>query len=297
MRIGIVRYRGKSLRCVDPAGLLGASSIAHICDDQVFFNHVDGEGKEFDVTILIGTPQMVEWYKTRKPKWGKVLFMFYKASLELNNLKEIPSIDLFDGILTTQKNTKSWDIFGKPVIDTFLPYIPESFDAEKKEKAVVIIKHLEDKNVNFIDTLSVFKKTGMKGIVSTNCAFPYSEDTEKLNGLVKKLNLDLEVNRPKNRQEYMESISDCSVMLTMDSRQSYGRWVVDAATLGIPCIGTYSTMQEILYPEYMVYPNEIDKAVELVKTAKPKNIDWSLFEPHQVRKALEGKIEANFGRI
>lgn len=297
MRIGIVRFRGRSVYYPDLTGLLGVDSLAYICEDRTLYNHNDAENKVFDVTIVIATPEMVEWYKAHKPKWGKVLYMFYRASIELNDLKEIPNLDLFDGILTTQTNSKSWEVFGKPVIETFLPYVPENFKSEKKDKAVVIIKHLEDKNVNFIETLSVFKKTSLKGIVSTNCAFPYSEDTEKLKGLVSKLNLDLEVTRPGSRQEYMESISDCSVMLTMDSRQSYGRWVVDAATLGIPCIGTYSTMQEVLMKDYMIYPNEIEKAVSLVKTAKPLNIDWSLFEPHQVRKALEGKIEKNFGRI
>lgn len=299
MRIGIVRYRGRSVHYPDITGLCGVDSLAHICEDQMLYNHKDAENLIFDITLLVGTPEMVKWYKENKPKrWGKIFYLFYRAGLDLNNLDDIENISPFDGILTTEKNSKSWDVFGKPVIECFLPCVPDKFEKiEKSGKVILIIKNMSDRNVNFIDTLSVFKKTGLKGIVSTNSAFPYCEDTEKLKNLVKKLDLDIEVNRPKDKIEYIESIQDCSVMLSMDVRQSYGRWVLDAANLGIPCVGTYSTMQEALYPEYMVNANEIEKAVELVKTAKPVNIDWSLFEPNQVRKALEGKIEAHFGRI
>lgn len=295
MRIGIVRYWGRTKIFNDLRGLLGVDSIANICDGSALYNHVDGMARTFDAVLFIATPDAMKWYVENKPtRWGKVFFVYYTWPPLLNNSKEIESVGLFDGILTFFNNKLSWEIFGKPVIEMLLPCVPESYPAEKCEKVCVIVKTLQNSYVNFLDTLSVFKKTGMRGIVSTNSAVPYCNDTDGLRALVNHLNIELEVSRPKNRQEYMAEIADCSVMLSMDARQSYGRWVIDAAQLGIPCVGTYSTMQDILMRDYLVHSNELDRAAELVTTAKPVSVDWCLFDPIRLRKHLEHQIETAF---
>lgn len=296
MKIGLVRYWGRTKTFPDLRGLLGVDSMTHLCDRPVLWNHIDGAEQSFDVAILIATPEALKWFaETGRPAgWGKVLFMYCREALRLNNPAEINELERFDGLFTTFDNAAAWSVFGKPVIQSLVPCLPpDTVRSEPKADTVaVIVKHLGDPLVNFIETLSIFNRTGMLGVSSTNSAAPYKDDTDKFRELARQLSPNLVVARPRDRAEYMASIQDCSVMLACDARQSYGRWVLDAAQLGIPCVGTYSTMQNLLMPQYMIAPNEIERGVELVKTAKPVPIDWGLFEPSRLKRALEANVAA-----
>lgn len=292
MKIGLVRYWGRSKSFPDPRGLLGVDSMTHLCERPVLWNHIDGAEQAFDVAILVCTPEALKWFSAGRPaKWGKVLFMYCREPLRLNNPGDIEQIDRFDGLFSTFDNP-AWEVFGKPVIQSLVPCLPpESPPHEPKaDRVCVVVKHLNDPNVNFIDTLAIFKKTGMSGVSSTNSAAPYKDDTDKFRELAARLGLDLAITRPRDRNEYMAGIADCRVMLACDARQSYGRWVLDAAQLGIPCVGTYSTMQRLLMPDYLIHANEIERGADLVKSAKPVSVDWGQFEPSRLKRDLEASV-------
>lgn len=294
MKIGLVRYWGRSKAFPELRGLLGLDSMTHLCKRPVLWNHVDGAEQAFDVVILVCTPEALAWFAQARPsRWGKVLFMYGREPMRLNTPAEIEQLDRFDGLFTTFANP-AWEVFGKPVIQSLVPCLPpeNTLLTNRADKVAVIVKHLGDPLVNFIDTLAIFKKTGMAGVSSTNSAAPYKDDTDRFRELARRLGLNLTITRPRDRAEYMAGIVDCRVMLACDARQSYGRWVLDAAQLEIPCVGTYSTMQNLLMPQYMIGPNEIERGVDLVKSARPVSVDWGLFEPSRLRRAFEASLAA-----
>jgi len=63
-------------------------------------------------------------------------------------------------------------------------------------------------------------------------------------------------------EDYLRRLAECAIMVSVDHRYTMGRFPIDAAALGIPCIGGNSHSARRLFPDLVCEPWRVDQQLE-----------------------------------
>ncbi len=131
---------------------------------------------------------------------------------------------------------------------------------------------------NGLTTLATFKKLGRRG-----ACYPYFEEEKNL--MRQFLGSDnLEFRPQLGWPDYFREHSRYAIGLHMDYRTSWGRFPLDCASAGIPCVSSpMGHVQPILYPDTTVQPYDVEGAVAAIQRLTN---DRSFYD-HVVRIANE----------
>lgn len=66
-------------------------------------------------------------------------------------------------------------------------------------------------------------------------------------------------------EEYLAQLSECSIMVAVDTRFTTGRFCLDAAALGIPCVSGNQHSAKTLFPDLVCEPYDVEKQVEVLQ--------------------------------
>lgn len=175
-------------------------------------------------------------------------------------------------------NDKAYDIMKcltiKPVRMIGIPYPLEWASSNQLGKLEYPIVELGSTPTNRggIWTLATFNQLGVKGIV-------YTEDTSDIESTIKMSNGLLTIGFNTDWQNYYREHSRYHMGLHLDDRATWGRFPLDCASAGMPCISTKgSYTQEILFPDLTVDYYDVRKAIELTnRLLKDKSFfDYSI---------------------
>ena len=65
-------------------------------------------------------------------------------------------------------------------------------------------------------------------------------------------------------EEYLQQLSECSIMVAVDNRFTIGRFCMDAAALGIPCISGNQHSARTLFPDLITESYNVDNQLSLL---------------------------------
>ncbi len=273
MRVGLVLYKSKSIQCKEDKSYIALESIAHALPDQKIYGITEALDHVFDYVIFLGKEEGLDWLiKNGHPKqWGKILHWQFLP----HEMNDIPLLNKkldadFDGFV--RQHTSHWDIyniFKKPLIECSTPYDfehqKEHRKTKKKRKIALHILNTDDNYLNCMYTLDVFRRIedveGVARVWNPNNGFA---EIAKRFGIDNRLDI---ITKRAGRRDYLESISDCKVILSMDWREMTGHTQLDAAAIGAYSICPTNPMQEMIFPEYIATRAKPAEIVAMVNDA------------------------------
>lgn len=186
------------------------------------------------------------------PDWGPIIYPTY-----------LQALDVLDtvGII----NPKAYDIFtaitSTPVRFIGIPY-PVAWARDNVDLNSTNLLELGSSPVDSrggFYNLAVYKHSKIPGVTYVR------DDQEKI--LVEQLLVDVPIttHQMTDWQTYFKQHSTYHVGVHLDHRATWGRYPLDCAAAGIPCVSTIgSYTQTILFPELTVVHYEIGRAQQLV---------------------------------
>lgn len=242
------------------------------CVDGVWRNLEKEIETECDVVLCCCANILVMKNKIfKRPKKWKKFIVIQEAGTIINNHELIYfylNCDLnIDGHLVHSKRlTPFFEIFQKPVYYFNTPYPFEKVNKEFStnvyhNKIHLNMSRMQCNEANMAATLRVCQLLPEYNFIT------YCGDSQMINNFIQKLNIkNWKVYNQLDFKSYLNEIKDCGLFVSLDNRQTWGRFQLDAAALNKRSVGVYSETQEIFFPkEYMVESTEIYKLVELIK--------------------------------
>jgi hypothetical protein len=271
-------------------------------------NTYDVWSQDFDAVLSMGTTTSIKAIVERGGKpagWRKLVILQEAGSSVLNTpwyarLLQATNFDAF--AVYSRPLLPQMEVLGKPVFFFIAPYpfhlFPELKHTKKDpNKVAIYLTRYHDPAGNFLANLALLKR--LPENIVAHCHFPRG-DWEPLLTIVNAAGLGhrLELHDAVPWQQYIKEVADCSLFLTMDNRHTWGRFDLDAAMVGCKSIGAYSASKAILFPEYMVEPNDVDCAAELAlnelqhpELFMPTPAQYGVFSHESVRRNLLVALE------
>lgn len=239
---------------------------------NMWYGIQDAWGEEFDIVMVTGSTNIINYFlqNGKNPRWKKVL-MKIEAGISVVNtpwyVDLLQQVDYDGFIVYSQRILEHYKMFHKPVIHWMQPYPFQKFphlrySAKDNKKVGLYMGRFNDPAANVIGTLALFNK--MPSDVTGYCHVGVDE-LPLLEKIIKQMGLSERIFLKAGTSwvQYLEDIKDFKLFLSMDDRHTLGRFDMDAAMVGSKCVGAYTEVKSILFPELMVNCTEIDKAAEL----------------------------------
>lgn len=223
-----------------------------------------------DVVLTPGTGGIAEFLikNGRSPHWGKIVsmqeagFSVVNTHWYLDNLKKAN----FDAFLVYNLEPL-FEVLGKPVFK-FRPAYPffkqHLFPPVKKDyrKVGLYLNRFLDSTANLLGTLAVFKRLPPE--VNGYC-YLGQQELDILQPILNRLGFGNRISLlpPTTWENYLAATSDFKLFLSMDFRMTWGRFDLDAAMVRSRCVGAHTAVKNILWPELVVCPDDVEGAAEL----------------------------------
>jgi hypothetical protein len=296
-------YKSKDVYYSDGGPYITLRGLAHYTTGVI---HGLNQAREEDCDLMICMErgnarwEMLEYLNNNpRPKgWKKVGYQVHgdiNKHLDRIPLFATPNIDYL--MITHPGNQDENKIFGKPFLFYRTPYDFEKHNklikTPKKNKIALQAAANEKRSRHLLRMLYV-----IKNVPEAEATIQVRTGGKELREYAKCLGLNLTVTEGwKNRVDYLNSIADCKVVLSMESYPTMGHTQLDAACVGAWSVGWHrSPFQKLAYPDLGISPYNLDDAIVKVKDAlarEPYVVSDQVKEfhnPGNVIKFMEGQL-------
>ncbi len=291
--------------------------------------------KEYDVIIvncslhdwdalhsseITNTTKMLEWTMALKELYSDKLIGITPegtaGSVDRSNLYTqtmwYAAVNIVDFLLIYEFSAASYyqSMTTKPVWPLY-PYVPEKWAYENavsgpsKEKIIMIGANDFIAGKNTIGSLLAYKELKKKyPEIKAKLMFSKSATRQDTIKFLKDLDIkDVTLTRMGPWFFYVKYLSNCFLGLHLEQTITAGRFPLDCALVKIPCVSTYATSQQILYPKTTIDCFDTFSAIEkcrrlienqdfydeCVDYAK-RQLDKDLFGPEIIRQMFKDII-------
>jgi hypothetical protein len=182
----------------------------------------------------------------------------------------IEDLEYLDGIMAISEEERQWYQItcpSKPVVNVGLPFPAAAYEERygkfrnNEKQYIGLGVGASDNDRNFVSNLMVFQRLrlenpNLKGLFLSipTQLIPYcSYWADKIDGVF--------IHQRKDTEEYMEVLSQCSLVLNLADRNTPGRLQGEAAFFEIPCVGSNRLeLQNILFNTLSVSPYSLEDA-------------------------------------
>ncbi len=229
---------------------------------------------EYDV-VLCCMPSGHDVIK-KSPRWDK-LFLLQEAGFGVINtdwfFDKLLDIDADGYFIHSERLRPHFEALGKQVFRFFPPYPmvrAQSFEKKPVIKRKIALNCLRPNTFE----MNVAGNIRLCQLLPEYQFVTYTFFDKELRQLVKKSNVkNWEVFPHLPWKELMIEQSECELFVSLDNRQTWGRFQLDAAALGKQCYSVYSGSHELIYPEkYEVLPTDINELARKICSNQPEEI-------------------------
>lgn len=178
----------------------------------------------------------------------------------------------------------------KPIYPLYFYPPPKEFydtvdDKEKRDFQIIFGFNDFIAGKNSIGTLLAYKELKKQHPdLKAKMIFAAYDNRRAISNLLKTLEIsDVMLLRQAPWALYMKYLSSAYIGLHLEQTITAGRFPLDCAMSGLPCVSTHATNQLVLYPSLSVKPFDTEKAIELCN----KLIDDSEFYDYVTQSAHE----------
>jgi len=291
VRIGLVSYKKLSQSFSEKDANIALPSLAAILPDKKIYGMHEGLKETFSHTIFWGKKQGLSWLVANgKPKnWGKIIYQ-PSVPFEMYDAEHVELLYQvgFDGYLVPDiPHLDVYNIFGKPLIryTTYYNFDNEAHLREIPKKRKVFL-HIFNSNVPDMHAphvLEIFRQLKkVEGITQVRNADSNIIGLANRMGIRKRLMIET---RKKPRSEFLESLADCKVFISLDTRQMMGHSQLDAAAVGAYSVSPANPIQYKIFPNLIIDYRYLSSAVKLVNNL----LDSADYKMSQIIKDMFSK--------
>jgi hypothetical protein len=257
VKIGIARPKEASrIYMYEDLGS-GCENMAYALHNRCWYNLEDTLVEKFDAVLCVGTSDMLKAIlKKGRPKAEKLVLM-QQTGMNVFNCPQY--VDLvkqvgFDAVIINCKSLKDlYSVFDVPVFHYILPYPldkqPELRHQQRKRNRIYLnLNRPSCTHTNILGTLQVFR--GLPDVTEAVSYVINEREIPALNKLIVYMGLKdrVKVFKPVRWDLYIKEVAKCSIVVCMENQYTWGRTAIDAAHVGIYCVGAQSGAMDLLYP-------------------------------------------------